>query len=114
MTLAAAVAGCTTVTVTDARLRPSRYFGVLKLSEVDPSAAAVVAVNGFGLVPGRDGVTLGYRREITITIPSASDCRLVILADQNLEAPLTRLLQSLAKEGGNPCVFTNRGRRLQR
>lgn len=106
-------AGCTTVEVVGAK-PPRRLWalGAIRL-EADPASSPimVMASRGFGIVPGPDGVTLGYRAETRAVISNPEDCRVVFFAAPAdlVRDPLARTLAAQLKEG-ELCVVTSSAR----
>jgi hypothetical protein len=113
-TLAALIAsGCTVVTVDGAHPSTQRLFGTLQIAPTNPHDASVLYSRGFGFVPGHDGLTVGYRRELVITLPAPGDCQMVIVTGRSISPAMQNVLSQLQAKGGNPCVVTSDGRRLR-
>lgn len=104
------LAGCTTVEVVGAK--PTQRllaFGVVKLKP-DPAAGPVMLISsqGFGIVPGADGVTLGYRKDSQAFISDPDKCRVIFFSAPSDLArdPVTLALAATLKEG-ELCVITS-------
>ena len=71
----------------------------------------LVTSRGFGVVPGANGVTLGYRTETQAVISKADDCRVVFFSAPAdlVQDPLVRLLATQLREG-ELCVVTSSAR----
>jgi hypothetical protein len=92
---AAGLAGCTTVSITNAEVIERRYPGLTVLQVVPgASGVSVIDTRGLGLVMGVHSATLGALRETTFLATDASRCRTIIVI-QN-EQQLQSLKESLA------------------
>jgi hypothetical protein len=109
----ALLAGCTTVNVDGASVSTTRHFGILRLDPVGPDQTLVLYLRGFGIVPGRGGLTVGYRRELSVAYPDGSNCRLMILAERGAEERLRELLRELELSGGTQCIISSSGWRVR-
>ncbi len=104
------LAGCTTVEVVGAKPTKRLWaFGVVKLAP-DPAASPVmlIASRGFGIVPGADGVTLGYRKDLQAFISDPDKCRVIFFSSPSdaVRDPMTLALAAALKEE-ELCVVTS-------
>lgn len=68
-------------------------FGSLRIEPSGEARLVAYRSSGFGLVPGVNGLTLGYGSELVGVVFSPEDCRLVILeANSEQIAEIARIL----------------------
>ncbi|MDE1466510.1 hypothetical protein [Aurantiacibacter sp. D1-12] len=79
--------GCTVVRVEGAQATTSVGFGVTELSPQTDADVIAYRLTGFGLVPGLDSTTLGYRSEEVVIVLDQSACSVVIFeaTDEQIE-----------------------------
>ena len=87
------LSGCTLVVIHGGSPSYSLEPGIFKI-EPDKNAHVVTyRLVGIGIVPGRDGTTLGFRRETGIAAYNAKDCRLIVFRPRNEDIEsITKLL----------------------
>jgi len=90
-----AMSSCTIVQVNGANPVTSFHFGVLKLEPAAGAGSLSYRSRGFGLVPGLNGVTIGFAREDTVIVFDPDDCRTVVF-----DAPSDELLSNVVAAGG--------------
>jgi hypothetical protein len=100
MSAAAGVAACTVVRV-DGPAEVSRvYTGILKVAPAEGSAMVAYRTRGLGVVPGRNGLTIGYASETAVALGADDDCRIVLFEpDAETVSQLASLLRGLVPEG---------------
>lgn len=69
---------CTIIQVSGADPSTSLHFGVLKLEPAPGARSLSYRIQGFGLVPGHNGATLGFAREDVVLVFDPNDCRTII------------------------------------
>jgi hypothetical protein len=72
---AAALASCTTVSVSGGQA--TRDFGVLRIAPSAQSPLTIVNIQGIGLVPTSNGLTLGASRETVAYMSKSDPCRVI-------------------------------------
>jgi hypothetical protein len=98
---AIAVAGCTVVNIHGAAPQTRVVTGVLRLAPADGARLVTYSAEGLGLVPGRNGATLGWAREKTALLFDDS-CRIVILELPSDREAIERWRTILAR--GDMCI----------
>ncbi len=95
----------------------SSHYVFLRPVVLAPRAATSpvsARIEGFGLVSGGlagSGVTLGWRREQTVLLGNAEDCRVVIFVDgANATDAVTNALAACGHPAGAVCINKNTGR----
>lgn len=96
--ICAALGGCTIVKVEGARPVRSAHFGTLRLSPEAGAGAVTYRMRGFGLIPGRNSLSLGYVREDAAIIYDPDDCRVVIFQLPSDADARSALLTALGKQ----------------
>jgi hypothetical protein len=99
---------CTVVRV-DGPARVTRvYPGIIRVEPDTGHSMLAYRSRGFGIVPGRNGLTLGFAGETAVSIASAEECRIVLFdPDPETVGELAALLQPVIPEqqvcniGGN-------------
>lgn len=96
----ACLAACTIVKV-DGPAEISRvYPGIIKIAPADGSAMVAYRARGLGLVPGRNGVTLGYASESAVVMGAEDECRIVLFEpDPQTVSELASLLHGVVEDG---------------
>lgn len=92
--LALWLGGCTVVNIDGGRVR-SVHPGVLRIEAAPDAGLVVVETEGFGVVPGLSGATLGYSRARMAIASDPYRCQVVILnwpEDEEARATLLRLI----------------------
>lgn len=118
-----ATGGCTKIVISDAvsltedsaSVRHDYVF--LRPVVLKPAAATSpvsARIEGFGLVSSGlagSGVTIGWRREQTVLLANAEDCRVIIFADAPISAfAVTNTLAACGQSTGAVCINNNIGR----
>jgi hypothetical protein len=102
--LALVLSGCTVIHIEGGERAFVPRFGVLRIEAPDGARTIVYRSTGLGLVPGRDGVTLGARTETVALVYAPDDCRIVLF--QPSREDLVALREALVESGLQPaCIL---------
>ena len=100
--------GCASIQVYGAsKVTRTWAFAPLQVVPAPGAVAMVVTSRGFGLAPGANGLTLGYRNESWAAVSDPSDCR-VIFFGASPSLVRDRQVQALAAthQGGDICIIS--------
>lgn len=100
---ACALAGCTVVNVDGPASVTRTYPGVLRILPAEDASTVAYTARGFGLVPGRNGATLGFARETVVAVSDPEECRLILIEPDEEEAGRIAELLGQAVEDGQIC-----------
>lgn len=92
--------GCTSVQVTGAGRVNQTSFGVLKIEVPEKAKFVAYELEGFGVIPGRTGISVGYKKETVALVYDRNDCRIVIfeLPENQIDAELWQSILSQSKD----------------
>lgn len=93
-----ALCGCTIVEVKGARPVRSAHLGTLRLAPEAGAGAVIYRMRGFGLIPGRNSLSLGYLQEEAAIIYDPDDCRIVIFQLPSEAEARSALLTALGNQ----------------
>lgn len=97
---AVGLSGCTIVRIDGPAQVTRVYPGVLTIAPEAGDAMIAYRSRGLGLVPGRNGVTLGYADETVVALGSADECRIVLFEpDAATVSELAAILAGVVPEG---------------
>ena len=85
------LSACTVIQVNGPVRATYVKMGVVRIEAANMEQTLVLRTEGFGLVPGISGLTLGYSRETVAAIGDSAPCRLILFS------PSVTALQSLDK-----------------
>lgn len=90
-----ALGGCTVVHVHGASsVQRTSWMGSLQVVGMKPDGWRAVASEGVGIVPGFQGLTIGYRKEVMVT-SDPGECRIVFIIEERVDI---RSVDGLIKE----------------
>ena len=110
---ATALSACTTVQVVGAKPLPRLWaFAPIRLAPDPSTPVLLVTSRGLGLVPGNNGLTLGYRSETWALVSDPNQCRVIFFSSPEdlTRDPVARMLAARLKEG-ELCLLTTGERR---
>lgn len=100
LSVSAGLAACTIVKVEGPAKVTRVYPGILRITPTPGAGMVAYRSTGLGLVPGRNGLTLGYADESVVTLATENECRIVLFEpDSKKVAELAALLRGIVPEG---------------
>jgi hypothetical protein len=88
----------------DVEVTRSTWFGPLSIALKGERAYRVAAIEGFGLVPGINGATLGYHREVLLWAATPEQCRVIfVLSNQSQSDQLVQFIRQAAADPSAIC-----------
>ena len=100
-----ALTGCTVINVDGPARISTVRLGVLRIEPVQPRTLVYRSL-GIGLVPGRGGPTLGYRRDTVALVYAADDCRIILFEPRRRDAAdLRTILAPVIPAPGDLCTL---------
>jgi hypothetical protein len=97
---AVCLSGCTIVRIDGPAQVTRVYPGVLTISPEAGEAMVAYRSRGLGLVPGRNGITLGYADETVVALGREDECRVVLFEpDAASVGELAAILAGVVPEG---------------
>lgn len=103
---------CTVIEIHGAgSARTTARLGVLKLVPEEGARAVFYRSRGLGVVPGLNGVTLGYAREDAAAIYTGSECRIVIFELPD-DLAANAFWQDFITQNRDVCYFGEKGHGL--
>lgn len=93
---------------------PGLGIVVVRPQKTDP-VPQLVATESLGISATHRSVTFGYLREISIWVPDASQCRVMVVAESSEDvARLAEGLSALGSSVGNVCMTSREGKEWMR
>lgn len=107
-----AVAGCTIVNIEGTPGGVQVHGGVLKIVPADRPELIAYESEGFGLVPGLNGATLGYQKETVAMAYVPERCQVVVFRLPETEAGL-RLWRQITEQTSHFCILGEKNREVE-
>lgn len=100
LSLVPLLVACTSVSIYgDASVTKSHWFAPLKIESQNKAATVIVSITGFGLVPGWQNATFGYKKESLVLIEDPEKCRVVFFVENNVDV---RSIEALFQKSSVP------------
>lgn len=103
------LSACTVVRIDGPARVTSSHFGILRVEPAGRQAMLAYRIRGVGLVPGREGLTLGYRQEDTAAVYDRSSCQLVLFEIDG-DREILAEWRSFVDRHPNICIVNQGGR----